>query len=60
MTREDDDIRPILIAFERSLPSTITPFDEGGRYDIDAEEGTHHRNPVRMAWVNDQIARMEK
>ena len=43
------------------LPSPITPFNAPGRtYTDDTNDMAHHRNPARMAWVNEQIERMEK
>lgn len=43
------------------LPSPITPFNAPSRtYTDDTNDMAHHRNPARMAWVNEQIERMEK
>lgn len=48
--------------FSKILPSSsIIPFETRSRtYIDDARNNSHHRNPARMAWVNEQIERMEK
>lgn len=42
------------------LGGKIYPFSNAREYTDDTNDGTHHRNPARMAWVNEQIERMEK
>ncbi len=48
------------VALRQALGGKCYPFSTVKVYWDDAEDGTHHRNPARMAWVNEQIERMEK
>lgn len=47
-------------ALSTRLGGKIYPFSRVREYEDETDKRSHHRNPARMAWVNEQIERMEK
>lgn len=55
-----DDRVAVKEHFESLLGDKMYPFTPIDQYEDDSIDGVHHRNPARMAWVNEQIERMER
>lgn len=55
--KERDSIKKY---FKSMLGGKKYPFTSEEQYEDDTDSYSHHRNPDRMAWVADQIERMEK
>lgn len=53
---------PIILrdAFKARLGGYEYPFSSPAEYEEEFHMRSHHRNHARMAWVNEQIERMEK